>query len=106
MADITQTSPKKEIRPPVVSVGVIGWMKANLFNGWFNSILTVVTLFFLWKTAAAFFSMGFHRQRLEHYRTGVPRGRRRLLVDYFIKFPVYPVRFLSLRSYSGGPFWP
>jgi general L-amino acid transport system permease protein len=31
-------------------VGVIGWVKANLFNGVLNSIITIVVLFFLWKT--------------------------------------------------------
>jgi general L-amino acid transport system permease protein len=55
MADIAHTSKKEEIRPPVVSVGVIGWIRANLFNGWFNSVLTVVTLFFLWETVLPFF---------------------------------------------------
>jgi general L-amino acid transport system permease protein len=28
-------------------VGTIGWVKANLFNGWFNSLLTLVTLYLL-----------------------------------------------------------
>jgi general L-amino acid transport system permease protein len=50
MADTIQTAQKEVLKPPATSVGVIGWMRANLFNGWFNSILTVVTLFFLWKT--------------------------------------------------------
>jgi general L-amino acid transport system permease protein len=39
----------EELRPPITSVGPIGWVKNNLFNGVFNSILTIVTLFFLWK---------------------------------------------------------
>jgi general L-amino acid transport system permease protein len=38
------------LKPPVTSVGVLGWAKANLFNGWFNSLLTVLTIFLLWKT--------------------------------------------------------
>jgi general L-amino acid transport system permease protein len=38
------------LKPPVTSVGVIGWVRANLFNGIFNSILTIITLAFLWKT--------------------------------------------------------
>ncbi len=37
------------VRPPLTSIGIIGWVKNNLFNGLFNSILTLVTLFFLWK---------------------------------------------------------
>jgi general L-amino acid transport system permease protein len=40
----------EELKPPVTSVGVIGWVRNNLFNGWFNSILTLITLFFLLKT--------------------------------------------------------
>ncbi len=39
-----------ELKPPVTSVGVIGWIKSNLFNGFFNSLLTVIILYFLWKT--------------------------------------------------------
>ena len=39
----------EEVRPPVTQIGVIGWVTHNLFNGVFNSILTIVTLFFLWK---------------------------------------------------------
>ncbi len=38
------------IKPPVTSVGLIGWMKSNLFNGYFNSILTIVIFYFFWKT--------------------------------------------------------
>lgn len=59
MADIEHSSRKEEIKPPVVDVGVIGWIKANLFNGWLNSALTVVTIFFLWKTVPPFFRWAF-----------------------------------------------
>jgi general L-amino acid transport system permease protein len=34
-------------RPPVASTGVIGWLRANLFNSVFNSILTLIALYFL-----------------------------------------------------------
>jgi len=49
MTDIEHTIKKEEMKPPVVHVGVIGWIKTNLFNNWFNSVLTVVTIFFLLK---------------------------------------------------------
>ena len=39
-----------ELRPPVTSVGAIGWVRKNLFNGVLNSILTLVIVFSLWKT--------------------------------------------------------
>lgn len=52
-ADIKQI--ETEVKPPVASKGVVGWARANLFNTWFNSILTLVTLFVLWKTVPPFF---------------------------------------------------
>jgi len=39
-----------ELRPPVTSVGAIGWVRKNLFNGVLNSILTLVIFFSLWRT--------------------------------------------------------
>ena len=44
----TPDSRTQQIKPPVTEVGVLGWMKINLFNGWFNSILTLITVFALW----------------------------------------------------------
>lgn len=34
--------------PPRRSGGALGWTRANLFNGWWNSLLTVAVLAFLW----------------------------------------------------------
>jgi general L-amino acid transport system permease protein len=51
MEQATRERQTEVLKPPVSSVGVIGWVRANLFNGIFNSILTVITLAFLWKTA-------------------------------------------------------
>jgi general L-amino acid transport system permease protein len=39
-----------QMKPPATRVGVVGWMRANLFNGVFNSILTLLTLLLLWQT--------------------------------------------------------
>jgi general L-amino acid transport system permease protein len=49
----------EEVRPPITSIGIIGWIRHNLFNGVFNSILTVVTLFFLWKVVPPIFRWAF-----------------------------------------------
>jgi general L-amino acid transport system permease protein len=48
MEAYVQKKPAETLKPPVTSVGVIGWARANLFNGWLNSLLTIVTLYFLW----------------------------------------------------------
>ena len=38
--------------PPPTSVGVIGWCKENLFSGWFNSLLTAVAIYLIYKVLA------------------------------------------------------
>lgn len=45
--------------PPLVSSGVIGWMRINLFNSSFNSVLTVAALFFLYKALPPMISWTF-----------------------------------------------
>ena len=35
--------------PPATEAGVIKWMRENLFKGWFNTLLTVVSLYFIFK---------------------------------------------------------
>ncbi|MDO9351323.1 MAG: amino acid ABC transporter permease [Deltaproteobacteria bacterium] len=49
----------EKLRPPITHIGVIGWVKTNLFNGVFNSILTIATLFLLWKVVPPFFRWAF-----------------------------------------------
>ena len=34
-------------RPPIVSSGIIGWVRANLFNSVFNTLLTILAVYFL-----------------------------------------------------------
>ena len=34
---------------PVTQVGVLGWMRTNLFSSWFNTLLTVAALVLLWR---------------------------------------------------------
>lgn len=36
------------IKPPVASLGVLGWLRANLFSNWFNSLLTIITLILIY----------------------------------------------------------
>ena len=59
MEAFVQEKPAEELKPPITEVGVIGWMRNNLFNGWFNSILTLVTCFFLWKIVPPLFRWAF-----------------------------------------------
>jgi general L-amino acid transport system permease protein len=42
-----------EKAPPATSVGLIGWMRENMFSGWFNSILTLCSLAFIYYVLAS-----------------------------------------------------
>ena len=41
MAAAPQAAPGQSLPPPRSEVGVIGWMRENLFSSWYNSLLTV-----------------------------------------------------------------
>ena len=49
METVRQNHIIDEIKPPITQVGVVGWIRTNLFKGWLNSILTLITIYFLWK---------------------------------------------------------
>ncbi len=59
MNEATTTESIDEVKPPVTSVGVIGWARANLFNNIFNSILTLVALYVLWQVVPPFIRWAF-----------------------------------------------
>lgn len=59
MKEVVEKAPAQQVRPPVTSVGVIGWVKENLFKGWFNSLLTIVTIYLLYKTIPPLFKWMF-----------------------------------------------
>ncbi|KRW59638.1 amino acid ABC transporter permease [Pseudomonas sp. TTU2014-080ASC] len=39
---------KPDLPPPAMSVGAMAWLRANLFSGWFNTLLTLFALYLLW----------------------------------------------------------
>lgn len=56
----TYNAPKPSaVKPPVTRVGVIGWIRANLFSTWFNSVLTIVAMIVLWETVLPFIRWAF-----------------------------------------------
>ncbi|MBK1698689.1 amino acid ABC transporter permease [Rhodovibrio salinarum] len=54
-----QGSRSPQRKPPATSVGVLGWLHANLFNGWFNTLLTVLSLYLLWTVVPPLFDWLF-----------------------------------------------
>jgi general L-amino acid transport system permease protein len=59
MVDSSQSIQSEQLKPPITRIGVIGWVRANLFSSVFNSFLTIVTLYFLWKIVPAFVRWAF-----------------------------------------------
>ena len=59
MNDAITEETVEEIKPPVTSVGVIGWIRTNLFNNIFNSILTLIVLYILWQVVPPFIRWAF-----------------------------------------------
>ncbi|MBD8492500.1 amino acid ABC transporter permease [Pseudomonas syringae] len=39
---------KPNLAPPKSTVGVVGWMRSNLFSSWFNTVLTLFSLYLVW----------------------------------------------------------
>ncbi|HWK46704.1 MAG TPA: amino acid ABC transporter permease [Stellaceae bacterium] len=56
MTDTALTNPS--LRPPVTQVGVIGWMRANLFNSILNSILTIIFAYIIVRVVYALLDWG------------------------------------------------
>src|SRR5690606_20990129 len=39
---------RPSLPPPRMSVGVVGWLRANLFSSWFNTLLTLLAIYLVW----------------------------------------------------------
>jgi general L-amino acid transport system permease protein len=54
-----QTSPVEAVKPPRLRIGILGWLRANLFSTWYNSLLTLVSLYVLWEIIPPFIRWAF-----------------------------------------------
>src|ERR1700730_953602 len=56
--NIPATPAAAELRPPRSEIGVLGWLRHNLFSSWSNALLTVVGIFVIWKLIDGVVSWG------------------------------------------------
>lgn len=50
-----ETRPLGEVLPPITErIGVLAWLKHNLFSTWYNSLLTILMIWLLWVTLVPF----------------------------------------------------
>ncbi|PLX79507.1 MAG: amino acid ABC transporter permease [Desulfuromonas sp.] len=59
MSDQAKNPPRDYLKPPMTEVGVLGWLRSNLFNTWYNSLLTVLVALLLWQLAPPFLKWAF-----------------------------------------------
>ena len=50
---------KPDMPPPKQNIGVLAWLRDNLFSGWFNSLLTLVALYLVWLIVPPLISWAF-----------------------------------------------
>lgn len=48
------TASADDLGPPITSVGLVGWLRKNLFSNWYNSLLTIVCGWFLLSAGGEF----------------------------------------------------
>ena len=48
-----------DLPPPASTVGVVGWMRQNLFSTWYNTVLTVLALWLVWEAVPPFVAWAF-----------------------------------------------
>ena len=41
-------TPHPDLPPPLINVGLIGWLRTNLFSSWANALLTLVSMYLLY----------------------------------------------------------
>ena len=54
-----QKQPHPDLPPPVTSVGILGWLRKNLFSSAFNSVLTLVAIYLIYITLVPAFQWAF-----------------------------------------------
>ncbi|HKJ65076.1 MAG TPA: amino acid ABC transporter permease, partial [Desulfopila sp.] len=55
----TSQTQTETVKPPLTNVGVLGWIKNNLFNGYFNSLATILIVLALWQLVPDFIQWAF-----------------------------------------------
>jgi len=50
--------------PPASTVGIVGWLRTNLFSNWLNSLLTILSLYILWSSVPSLVEWAFLKAQL------------------------------------------
>ncbi len=96
------TASSDTLRPPITSLGPLGWLRKNLFSTWYNALLTLLSLWLLYVAV-----IGFGRWALTVARWGVITANLRLfMVGQYPPEQVWRVQLLvSLTALLFGLSW-
>ncbi len=56
--DVIVFTPKASKPPPPTTVGLLGWLRANLFYSWFSTIVTITAVYVIYIILAALYQWG------------------------------------------------
>jgi general L-amino acid transport system permease protein len=59
MSDPVATETREHLAPPVLEIGILGWLRCHLFNSWYNSLLTILVLWLIFQLVPPIFNWAF-----------------------------------------------
>ena len=92
------------LKPPVASIGIIGWIRSNLFNTWYNSILTLVVFYLLYKVVPPFIGWALINATRERLQTVNGEFDLKDFHDKLLSAGSIALPFV-IRSRFGQPLW-
>ena len=57
-------------KPPVATTGFIGWLRMNLFSNWWNTLLTILVVYFLYQIIPSFLNWSLFSADFTHNYLG------------------------------------
>ena len=57
-------------KPPVATTGVLGWLRMNLFSNWWNTLLTILVVYFLYQIIPSFLNWSVFSADFTHNYLG------------------------------------
>ena len=57
-------------KPPVATTGVLGWLRMNLFSNWWNTLLTISVVYFLYQIIPSFLNWSIFSADFTHNYLG------------------------------------
>jgi len=94
-------------KPPATSVGVLGWLRQNLLNTWYNAVLTVLGAALIFVSVSGAFNFvvsGLNEEYLPNYQLSIQN--QELLIEFGDIASLYNVDEVTFTIDHSGPASP